>query len=384
MRVFKKLSTPFMMCKPTEAIILMNLYDPQRPTIKVFIDACKEYGIPYRIYGSKCDLVANHRKKTERMSKQMGEKIRPLSVKSVEGMEDIQGYLLEKGEGRRIVVLGIFNSGKTSLINFFCKTKYKVGDIPGTTLEFTETKYSDDVYLIDSVGQLIDVNKPMMVSIDFSECEDREAKINKVLEEEVDGLMETAKHCQDHIYQAVDMIEWAINKGGKIIVTGAGASALVAKEMAGQGLETGVPIMVFTNEFADSMPVSFSKGVGETEGGLSKYITLAVNKGDVVMGISASGGTGFVFDVLKRSQRKGAQTISITENIDTPVGKYSDLVIKSNAKPEGPSSSKIQTAHLVIGHALMLTLADERNITAEASVECMLKEPIENKKMGIK
>lgn len=384
MRVLKKISTPFMTCKPTEAIILMNLYDPQRPTIKVFIQACKDYGIPYQVYGSKCDLVKDYKKKTRRMSRQMNEKVIPLSVKKGVGLEKVQEFILKKGKNRRIVILGIFNSGKTSLINFFCGTNHKVGDIPGTTLEFTETRYDENTVLIDSIGQLIDVNKPLMVSIDFNGLKDREDKINKVLEEEVDGLIETAKHCQNHIYQAIDIMKHAIDRKKKVVVVGAGASALVAKEMGGQGMETGVPIMVFTNELADSMPVSFSKGVAETEMGLSKYIVNAVCRGDVVIGISASGGTGFVYDVLRRSQKKKATTISITENIDTPLGKYSDLVIKSNAKPEGPSSSKIQTAHLAIGHALMLVLADERGISAERSVDYMLPEPIDNKKMGIK
>jgi D-arabinose 5-phosphate isomerase GutQ len=80
----------------------------------------------------------------------------------------------------------------------------------------------------------------------------------------------------------------------------------------------------------------------------------------------------------------GAATIAITENVDTPLGHAAEVVVKSNAKPEGPSSSKIQAAHLAIVHALMLTLADERGVTAEASIGFMLPEPVKTKKMGIK
>ena len=76
--------------------------------------------------------------------------------------------------------------------------------------------------------------------------------------------------------------------------------------------------------------------------------------------------------------------MAITENVDTPLGRAADYVIKSNAKPEGPSSSKIQAAHLAIGHALMLALADERGITADQSVGFMLPEVVATKKMGIK
>lgn len=76
--------------------------------------------------------------------------------------------------------------------------------------------------------------------------------------------------------------------------------------------------------------------------------------------------------------------MALTENPDTPLGEAADYVIKSNAKPEGPSSSKIQVAHLAIGHALMLALADERGVTADESVGLMLPEPVATKKMGIK
>lgn len=118
--------------------------------------------------------------------------------------------------------------------------------------------------------------------------------------------------------------------------------------------------------------------------GLSRYMTLALNPGDVMIGISASGGTGFVYNALERAREKGAITVAITENIDTPLGIAADYVIKSNAKPEGPSSTKIQIAHLAIGHALLLSLADERGVTADQSIGFMLPELVPTKKMGIK
>ena len=167
-------------------------------------------------------------------------------------------------------------------------------------------------------------------------------------------------------------------------MTGAGASALVGMELSGQGFETGLPIYCFTNNLSDANPVSFAKGLGENEGGLSRYIAGIINKDDVVIAISASGGTGFVYNVLARGREKGATTVAITENPDTPLGKYADFVIKSNAKPEGPSSSKIQAAHLAIVHALAVTLASERGLDAEKAIQFMLPEFIPNKKMGIK
>ncbi|HUV42544.1 MAG TPA: SIS domain-containing protein [Patescibacteria group bacterium] len=382
MRVAKKLAAPYLLADPTGAILIINLVDPQINTTKSFIDACETKGMNYLVIGNKDDRVK--RTTLSKTKKELREEILPISLKTFHNLPKLEKKInkfFKKGD--KVMVLGVFNAGKTSLINYLCKTSYKVGDLPGTTLEFTETPYNN-LTLIDSVGQLIDINKPLMVSIDFNGCRTIESKIERVFKEEQKGLTDTLESSKEGIVKTARLIMRQIKKGKKVIVTGAGASALVAREMAGQGLETGLPIMVFTNDLADSQPVSFAKGLGEEEGGLARYAGFAINKGDVVIGISASGGTGFVYEILRQAKKKKAITVAITENIDTPLGKQAKQIIKSNAKPEGPSSSKIQIAHLAIVHAINLIIADERGVTADDSVQFMLPEKVETKKMGIK
>jgi len=382
MRVAKKIAVPFLQVRPSGAVVMVNLVDPQVNTVKAFINACKERELKYFIVANKYDRVRS--KLHLRLGKELKEKVLPISLKTSYNLPKLRKKIDQVFRDKdRVIVLGVFNSGKTSLINFFCKTSYKISDLPGTTLEFTETPYKN-LILIDSVGQLIDINKPMMVSIDFEGCQTIEEKIKRVFDEEKKGLTNTLESSQKGIARVIKLIIRQIKKGKKMIITGAGASSLVAREMAGQGLETGLPIMVFTNDLADAQPVSFAKGLAEEEIGLSRYINLAVSKGDIVVGISASGGTGFVYEALRQAKKKKAITIAITENIDTPLGKQADYLIKSDAKPEGPSSSKIQTAHLAIIHAVNLVLADERGVTADESVKFMLPEKVATKKMGIK
>ena len=276
------------------------------------------------------------------------------------------------------------NSGKSSLINKLTGSSAETGSIPGTTLEFTEYSYNGSIMLVDSVGQIIDISKPLIVSIDLSMCKNTAQRLRHCFVEEVAALMPTIESAMTGLLSAVKLILSAIEKGNKVVTVGAGASALVAMEMAGQGQETGVPIMCFTNNLAQAQPISFAKGTEENEEALAQYICRAIAPGDVVIGISASGGTGFVYRVLEISREIGAHTIAITENSDTPLGYAADIIIKSEAKPEGPSSSKIQTAHLAIGHALLITLAEERGITAEQSINYMLPTQIPSKLMGIK
>jgi len=396
-RVLKKLTTPFETANPTAALLLVNLQDPQLGTLKVFMKAIIDYDIHYFAVGNKSDLVSKEqieqvKKDFERIMTDMPGTHRIwfiTSCKTGEGINFLKKSMAMKfGPGERIIILGIFNSGKTSMIRQLLGKEVGITSVlgeavPGKTQTFDEYVWDDRV-LIDSVGQVIDINKPLMVSIDFAGCKTLEEKLERVFQEELKGIQLSLESSKVSLLKAVKLLEKQISQGKKVILFGAGASALVAKEMAGQATETGVPVMVFTNELAEAPSISFAKGTAEEERALARYGSYAINEGDVCIGISASGGTGFVFEALCMGKEKGAKTIAITENLDTPLGKYSDIIIKSEAKPEGPSSSRIQTAHLVIGHALILLLAEERGITAEKSIDYMLPEKCANKKMGIK
>ena len=381
-RVLKKVSTPFENFEPTAAILMVNMVDPQVSTMKVFLEAIKGAKLPFLVVANKMDLVK--KPKLAEVARALKVKPIPASMIKSSGLKKITTQIKKKfKEGDRIVVLGVFNSGKTSLISNLTGFNLKIGDLPGTTSEFTEYPWGSFV-LIDTVGQVIDVSKPLMVSVDLSGCKTLGEKVERVLRQDAEAILATLELAVPQIEKVIKVLKKQVGSGHKIVVTGAGASALVAMEMAGQGLETGLSILVITNNLAQAQPVSFAKGACEEEGGLSRYINFALNPGDVLIGISASGGTGFVYEALRQAQERGAVTVAITENPDTPLGKVADFIIKSNAKPEGPSSSKIQVAHLAIGHALILALADERGVTADESVSFMLSEKVLTKKMGIK
>ena len=383
-RVSKKISV-LDSVDPSASILVLNLYDPQVNTFKAMLHYVEEKGLPFFIVANKCDKV-DKEKILESLSHFEGSPAVVSSMLDNTGVGLIKKEITERFEpGSRIAVLGVFNSGKSSLIKRLTNNHdIFVSDLPGSTLSFLEYNYGRSMKLIDSVGQIIDVNKPLMVSVDLEGCETTEEKLRKVMLEDAYGIMNSVETAIPGLIEVVEAVRIAVENGRKVVVTGAGASALVGMEFGGQGFETGLPVYCFTNNLADANPVSFAKGLGESEGGLSRYIEGMINEGDVVIAISASGGTGFVYDVLARGREKGATTVAITENPDTPLGRYADYVIKSNAKPEGPSSSKIQAAHLAIVHALAVTLASERGVDAEGSIQFMLPEFIPTKKMGIK
>lgn len=360
------------------AVLMLNAIDPQFATFALFAGAVSH--LPNFIVVNKCDLVTETEAQVL-VSKFPSRRVTLTSMHEGRGLDEIKSRL-EEMEGK-IAILGIFNSGKTSLINSLTGEHNPKGNIPGTTLELSSHTYRH-LTLIDTVGQIVDVSKPLMVSVDLTTSKTVRQKLTKCMYEDMKGISASAKTAISGLEKAVQAILKQVELGRKIITIGAGASALVAMEIAGQGQETGLPVMVFTNNLADCQPVAFAKGIGETEMALVNYFSRAVQKGDVVIGVSASGGTGFVYKFVEVAKEKGAIGIAITENIDTPLGHVADIIIKSDAKPEGPSSSKIQAAHLAIGHALILTLADIRGIDAEKSIQYMLPSNIPSKKMGIK
>lgn len=363
----------------TGAILMINAIDPQLNTIALFLEAIKD--LPHIIILNKVDAVSVV--KAQEIIDEINKQDTLLaSVINNRGIGGIKKAMSDLPQGK-IAILGIFNSGKTSLVNALTGEHNLVGNIPGTTLEFTEHSYGGWV-LVDTVGQIVDVSKPLMVSIDLTKCSTITDKLMECIAQDVAGITASMGTIIEPLEKAVAIIKKQIDRGGKLIILGAGASALVAMEMAGQAQETGLPVMVFTNNLTTMQPISFAKGIGEDEEALARYVVLSVQKGDVMLGVSASGGTGFVHKAMFVARDKGAITISITENADTPLGQASDIIIKSDAKPEGPSSSKIQIAHLAIGHALILTLADIRGITAERAIEYMMPKIVPNKRMGIK
>jgi len=381
-RVTKKIVTSFETLDASGAIVMVNLYDPQLPTAELFLEAVRGAGIPFVALGNKVDLVSPEA--VDQVRNGLGVDVEPISLLTGENVPRAVAAIEKRfPPGARIAVLGVFNAGKTSLIARLTGKELRVGDLPGMTLEFEEHVWNGRT-LIDSVGQLIDVNRPFMLGYDFTGCEGPEHMFERALRLEPEGILSTLVTARDGFATALKRVQERISAGGKIVTTGARASALVAEEIAGQCYETGVPCLCITNSMAQALPVSFAKGTAEEEGGLARYIADSVGPGDVLIGISASGGTGFVYEALRLARAKGALTVAITENRDTPLGKNADVIIKSNAKPEGPSSTRVQTAHLALGHALVCSLAALRGLTAEESIQYMLPEKIATKKMGIK
>jgi N-acetylmuramic acid 6-phosphate etherase len=80
-----------------------------------------------------------------------------------------------------------------------------------------------------------------------------------------------------------------------------------------------------------------------------------VNKNDVVVGISSSGTTPYVLGALRLAKKRGAATIGITANRNSPISKLVQLLIAAETGPEliaGSTRMKAGTAQKLILNTL--------------------------------
>ena len=128
-RVLKKVSTPFQQLEPTAAILVVNSVDPQTNTMKVFLEAINEGQLRYLVIANKVDLVDNDR--IAQIREALGIDLLPTSMLTGEGLDELKGQIANVFLARdRIAVLGVFNSGKTSMISRLTGLNLQIGDVP--------------------------------------------------------------------------------------------------------------------------------------------------------------------------------------------------------------------------------------------------------------
>jgi len=190
---------------------------------------------------------------------------------------------------------------------------------------------------------------------------DMRKKIREILSLKAQAILRSEESAEDAIMQCVKLMDQQINRGKKIITFGSGASGLIAYEFAGEAGEIHIPVTVLTNNLSQAPPLAF-RGIAESKV-LSDYYKELINEGDVCLGISISGETEFVYELLKEAKKKNAYTALITEYQDSTAGQYADLIIKTAVNPPNePLVTKIIAAPLVIVHAMVLVLAEIRGI----------------------
>lgn len=180
-------------------------------------------------------------------------------------------------------------------------------------------------------------------------------EVARVINAEDATVATAVKRALPQIARAIDLIVYALERGGRLIYVGAGTSGRIAALDAAECPPTfnvdpaSVQFVMAGGPKALAAAVEAnedSRSLGERE--LAKR---KPGRNDVVVGIAASGRTPFTLAALDYARRKGAKTVSVTCNRNTPMQKAADISIVAEVGPEvisGSTRMKAGTAQKMI------------------------------------
>jgi N-acetylmuramic acid 6-phosphate etherase len=157
------------------------------------------------------------------------------------------------------------------------------------------------------------------------------------------------------IAQAIDLIADALCQGGRLIYVGAGTSGRIAALDASECPPTfntdpktvqfliagGPKALVGATEVSEDSSKLGTKEMAKRKPG----------KKDVVVGIAASGRTPFTIAAIEYARKKGAKTVAVVCNPNSPLEKEAEVGIVADVGPEvisGSTRMKAGTAQKMI------------------------------------
>lgn len=153
---------------------------------------------------------------------------------------------------------------------------------------------------------------------DITNHDTHEVILDKVLYRNVQTLTETKQRLN---LEQLDKAVEAIDQANVILFSGMGSSSVAA--LSG--------VLRFTRAGKKCIHL-------EDQSSQLMYAAIA-GPGDVMVGISNSGRTKNVVESMKLAQSKGARTIGITSFEDSPIIKFSDIVLFTTSKSSNEGSA---------------------------------------------
>lgn len=171
----------------------------------------------------------------------------------------------------------------------------------------------------------------------------------EVLRVEARALLDAADRLDSNAFRrAVDLV---IACPGKVLVTGAGTSGIVARKIAATLTSTGTPAL-------------FLHPSDALHGGLG-----AVAGGDVVVAVSNSGETGEILVLLPYLRNRQVSLIAIVGSRESALGRAADVFLDATVEREaGPfdlAPTASSTLALALGDALAMSVLHVKGFTPD-------------------
>jgi N-acetylmuramic acid 6-phosphate etherase len=186
---------------------------------------------------------------------------------------------------------------------------------------------------------------------------DQESTLNlvSIINREDAKVAGAVRDALPQIAKAVDIVADRLRRGGRLIYVGAGTSGRIAALDASECPPTfgtdpkQVQFIIAGGPNALSGAAEFNEDSCEL--GEREIAKRRPGKKDVVVGIAASGRTPFTVAAIEFARRRGAATIAVCCNSDSPLEKAADVAIVAAVGPEvlsGSSRMKAGTAQKMV------------------------------------
>ena len=155
------------------------------------------------------------------------------------------------------------------------------------------------------------------------------------------------------IARAIDQVAAALRRGGRLIYVGAGTSGRIAALDAVECQPTFNTDRVHFIIAGGPKALASASEISEddSQSGRQEMSRRKPTKQDVVIGIASSGRTPFTVAALAEARRRGARTIALTCNPNSPLERAANFAIVTRVGPEvlaGSSRMKAATAHKMV------------------------------------
>src|SRR5574344_1587348 len=170
----------------------------------------------------------------------------------------------------------------------------------------------------------------------------------EVLQIEADSVLALKDRINADFEKAIEIL-YACK--GRVIITGMGKSGHIGRKIAATLSSTGTP--------------SYFLHPAESTHGDSGLIT----RDDVIIGISNSGETQELLNLLPLIKRLGVNLIAMTGGLNSTLAKASDITldvsVEKEACPLNKAPTASTTATLAMGDAIAICLIEKRGVTEE-------------------
>jgi N-acetylmuramic acid 6-phosphate etherase len=193
-------------------------------------------------------------------------------------------------------------------------------------------------------------------SLDLDRLSARE--IARLMNEEDIRAVRAVGRVASKIAATVDLIVASLARGGRLFFVGAGTSGRLGVLEAAECPPTfGTPPRLVQAIVAGGRASVFRsrEGAEDDGGAAAREVRRRVRRGDVVVGVSASGVTPFVRAALRQARRRGAITALVACNANPAVGAGARVVIDPRPGPEvlaGSTRLKAGTATKLVLNTL--------------------------------